>query len=174
MDEMDEAGAQALPKPDALLALDGVTAELFETLRDWFGVGSSVTLDLRSIDSAVSELGDPQLIAAMAMRKLQALHLLSTPGVLTTTDVVVAMVNDLDRALVQAPSMYLERRAAAIDWDVALVELEGPDSELSGHAPRSATDTDPEIERFRVLHLTLHEAVRAVLEAADGEIRLFE
>ena len=28
------------------------------------------------------------MIAAMAMRKLQALHLIATPGVLTTTDVL--------------------------------------------------------------------------------------
>ena len=171
---MDDDSSDVLPKPDALLALDGVTAELFETLRDWFDVGPTVTLDLRRVDSAVADLGDPQLIAAMAMRKLQALHLLSTPGVRTTTDVVVAMVNDLDRALVQAPSMFLERRVTSIDWDDALAELDGPDSELAGHAPREATDSDPEIERFRVLHLTLHEAVRAVLEAAEGEIRLFE
>ena len=94
---MDDDSSDVLPKPDALLALDGVTAELFETLRDWFDVGPTVTLDLRRVDSAVADLGDPQLIAAMAMRKLQALHLLSTPGVRTTTDVVVAMVNDLDR-----------------------------------------------------------------------------
>ena len=50
------------------------------------------------------------MIAAMAMRKLQALHLIATPGVLTTTDVILAIINDLDRALLQAPSMFLERK----------------------------------------------------------------
>ena len=73
--------------------------------------GRQVTLDLRQVDSAVAELGDPQMIAALAMRKLQALHLLATPGVRTTTDVVVAIVNDLERALVQAPNMRLKRQA---------------------------------------------------------------
>ena len=107
LDDEDECGVSepidALPKPDALLALHDVTAELFDTLRYWFDVPASVSIDLRAVDSAVGELGDPQMIAALAMRKLQALNLLATPGVLTTTDVVVAIVQDLDRALVQAP-----------------------------------------------------------------------
>ena len=54
--------------------------------------GNVVALDLNEIDSAVLELGDPTMIAALAMRKLQALHLLATPGVRTTTDVVVTIV----------------------------------------------------------------------------------
>ena len=41
------------------------------------------------------------MIAAMAMQKLQALHLIATPGVLTTTDVILAIINDLDRALLK-------------------------------------------------------------------------
>jgi hypothetical protein len=106
-----------IPKPDALLALHDVTAELFETLRAWFDVPARVTFDLTDVDAAVRELGDPQMIGAFAMRKLQALRLLSTPGVTTTTDVVVNMVSDLDRALIQAPSMGLRRRAADADWD---------------------------------------------------------
>ena len=91
-------------KPDELLALHGVTAQMFAIMRRWFDVPSSVTLDLTAVDSAVVELGEPRLIAAMAMRKLQALHLLSTPGVRTSTDVVVAIVQDLQRALIQAPT----------------------------------------------------------------------
>ena len=114
----------ALPKPDALLALHDVTTELFDTLRYWFQVPASVSIDLRAVDSAVGELGDAQMIAALAMRKLQALNLLSTPGVLTTTDVVVAIVQDLDRALVQAPNMHLKREAETTDWDAALADLE--------------------------------------------------
>ena len=66
---------------------------------------AAVSIDLADIDSAVIELGDPEMIAALAMRKLQALRLLATPGVRTTTDVVVAIVNDLDRALLQAPDL---------------------------------------------------------------------
>lgn len=88
---------ETIPKPRELLALHDVTAELFTLLRAWFDVPERVTIDLEAIDSAVKELGDLQLIAAMAMRKLQALHLLATPGVRTATDVVVAIVQDLER-----------------------------------------------------------------------------
>lgn len=172
-DDFDESGEEAaLPKPDELLALHGVTESLFVTLRDWFDVGTKVELDLREIDSAVLEMGDPQMIAAMAMRKLQALRLISTPGVRTSTDVVIAIVNDIDRALLQAPSMYLARRAETTDWDAALADLghdEGPAS-----VGAEADAEDPEIQRFYGYHNALHHAVHAVVEAARGEIRYFE
>jgi hypothetical protein len=122
--EVDDEPIPTLPKPDALLALHAVTAELFGTLRRWFAVPGEVVLDLHGIDSAVRELGDPLMIAALAMRKLQALRLLSTPGVMTTTDVVVTIIQDLDRALVQAPVMYLKLQAAAADWDAELAVLD--------------------------------------------------
>ena len=163
----------AVPKPDELLALHDVTDELFDILRRWFDVPAAVPLNLADIDSAVAELGDPQMIAAMAMRKLQALRLLSTPGVRTTTDVVVTMVQDLNRALVQAPVMRLHRAAEAADWDAELADLAAADS-IGPIAPVDADDTDPEAERFAELHLQLHQAVFAVLEASDGEIRHFE
>ena len=67
----------------------------------------------------------------MAMRKLQALRLISTPGVRTSTDVVIAIVNDIDRALLQAPSMYLARKAETTDWDAALASL-GQDEDPEG------------------------------------------
>lgn len=162
---------EALAKPPELLALHDVTTELFAILRRWFGVPDKVTLDLSEIDSAVAELGDPVMIAALAMRKLQALNLLATPGVRTTTDVVVTIVGDLERALVQAPVMRLKLAAATTDWDAAFADL------ASGGAtggPEDPGQADPEAERFRELHLRLHEAVRAVLEASDGRIRHFE
>ncbi|MCU1454468.1 MAG: hypothetical protein JWN46_2614 [Acidimicrobiales bacterium] len=160
-----------IPKPNELLALHSVTTEMFEMLRRWFEVPPSVALDLREIDSAVRELGDPQMIAAVAMRKLQALHLLATPGVRTATDVIVSIVNDLERALLQAPVMRLKRQAAATDWDQAFVDLEsGGVAELEV-APADADDLDPEVERFISLHDQLHEAMFAVIEASDGEIR---
>jgi hypothetical protein len=162
-----------IPKPDELLALHDVTAEMFDTLRRWFDVPTHATLDLTSIDSAVVELGDPVLVAAMAMRKLQALHLISTPGVKTTTDVVVSIVQDLQRALIQAPVSRLKVAAAATDWDAELASLEG------GHmgealAPETADENDPEVDRFRELHGRLLVAVEAVVSASDGEIRYLE
>jgi hypothetical protein len=168
---------EILPKPDALLALHDVTAELFERLRDWFDVPDAVPLDLQSIDSAVKELSDPVMVAALAMRKLQALHLLSTPGVRTTTDVVITIVQDLDRALLQAPISRLRMQVATTDWDEAfndLLEGDPTDTDEEGPVPTAANDADPEVERFRMLHGKLHTAARAVLEASERRIRLFE
>jgi hypothetical protein len=163
--------AREVPKPDELLALHGVSEELFETLRRWFAVPDEVSIDLLSVDSAVAELGDPQMIAALAMRKLQALNLLATPGVRTTTDVVVAIIQDLERALLQAPRMRLQVQAATVDWDAELLSLEGG-GELDGDddAPTDASDRDPEVDRYRVLHSRIHDALIAVLEASEGEI----
>lgn len=154
---------QDIPKPSELLAARTAAETLFNLLRDWFAVPDHVTLDLRTIDSAVGELGEPQLVMAMAMRKLQALHLLTTPGVRTTTDVVLTVIQDLERALLQAPNMHLKRAAEATDWDEALASLHA-----AADDPHAADD---EIEVFRRHHAALHEAARAVLHASDGEIR---
>ncbi len=165
-------------KPDELLALHGATAELFELLKQWFEIGDSVALDLAEVDSAVTELGDPQMVIALAMRKLQALHLLATPGVRTVTDVIVAIINDLERAMIQAPNMWLKRQAAATDWDGAFAQLTDEaqpshPAHPAGHGADAALDDD-EVERFRALHNLLHEALFAVLEVSDGEIRELE
>ncbi len=107
------------------------------------------------------------------MRKLQALNLLATPGVRTTTDVVVYIVSDLDRALVQAPVMRLRLAAEVTDWDAELAWLEGEEAAIDD-APVEATDSDPEAAHFRALHAKLHEAAEAVVEATGGEIRILE
>jgi hypothetical protein len=166
MADADPEGVATIAKPDELLALHGVTAEMFVTLRHWFDVPPKVTLDLSEIDSAVVELGDPVLIAAMAMRKLQALHLLATPGVRTTTDVIVSIVQDLQRALIQAPSMRLRLAASEADWDAELASIDSVDE-----APASTEEADEEVDRFRALHALLLVAVEAVLAASEGEIR---
>jgi hypothetical protein len=85
----------------------------------------------------------------------------------TTTDVVVSIVQDLQRALLQAPSMRLRRRAASADWDAELAALGDLDD-----APDAADDRDEEVERFRALHALLVMAVEAVIDASDGEIRV--
>lgn len=160
---------ETIPKPDELLALHDVSAELFSTLRAWFDVPRTLEIDLADIDSAVTELGDPVHIAALAMRKLQALRLLSTPGVRTSTDVVVTIVQDLNRALLQAPSMRLRRDAEHTDWDAELSSLLAAEGE--GQAPDGPDAEDTEAARFRTLHARLHEAVEAVVRASEGEIR---
>ncbi len=166
----------SVAKPDELLALHGVTAQMFTILRRWFDVPASVSLDLAAVDSAVVELGEPRLIAAMAMRKLQALHLLATPGVRTSTDVVVAIVQDLQRALIQAPSMRLRLQASSTDWDAALRSLDdAPGAGPPGvAAPTASDDADPEVDEFRALHALLLLAVDAVISASDGEIRYLD
>jgi hypothetical protein len=163
-------GLDTLPKPDELLALHSVTTEMFAMLREWFDVPTHVTLDLAEVDSAVAELGDPQLVAAMAMRKLQALHLLATPGVRTTTDVVVTIVQDLQRALLQAPSMRLKVAARTADWDAELASLAGSDDNSAGIAPHATDAADPDVDHFRLLHALLVAAVEAVVETSEGRI----
>jgi len=169
---------EAIDKPDELLALHDVTAELFDTLKRWFDVADGATISLADVDSAVEELTEPVMIAALAMRKLQALRLLSQPGVRTTTDVVVAIVQDLDRTLLQAPTMWLKRAAAHTDWDAAFAAMvEDPGSTTradpdAADAGPGRDDDDPEITRFRELHGGLHRALRAVVTASDGEIRV--
>jgi hypothetical protein len=160
-----------LPKPRELLALHAVTEELFDTLKRWFDVPDRVALDLSAIDAVVHEMADPVMIAALAMRKLQALHLLATPGVRTTTDVVITIVQDLARALLQAPIMRLNVEAARTDWDAAFAGLEDGDVEP---APAAPDEDDLEAERFEELHAALHVAVQAVLDASDGDIVYFE
>jgi hypothetical protein len=160
-----------ISKPDELLALHDVTQQLFDTLRRWFDVPDRVSLDLCDIDAAVAELGDPVMIAALAMRKLQALRLLATPGVLTSTDVVVSIVQDLNRALIQAPSMHLKRTASRTDWDAAFEELMTTGTSDAAPGGTDADEADAESDEFRALHGKLHDAVVAVLEASDGEIR---
>ena len=166
------------PKPAELLALHDVTAELFETLQRWFSVPASISVDVSAVDSdaAIRELGDPVMIAGFAMRKLQALHLLATPGVRTSTDVVVTLVQDLTRALLQAPTMRLQVQAEAMDWDAAFASLDDPSNigDLDSTAPAAVDDEDPEATRFEELHGMLHIAVHAVLEASEGEITYLE
>ncbi|MDQ3530721.1 MAG: hypothetical protein M3425_12405 [Actinomycetota bacterium] len=160
---------EEIPKPAELLAARTSAEVLFDLLRRWFAVPVSVSIDLRAVDSAVNELGDPQLVMAMAMRKLQALHLLTTPGVRTTTDVVLTVIQDLERALLQAPNMALRRAAATTDWDAALQALDDREDPVESHP--ETDDADDAIEVFRHHHAALHEAARAVLHASDGEIR---
>jgi hypothetical protein len=112
------------------------------------------------------------MIIALAMRKLQALRLLSTPGVRTTTDVVLPIVTALERALVQAPVMRLRVRAAATDWDAELARLQGDESLATG--PDDAAQRDPDVDRFRELHGRIHRAALAVVQASEGEIRVLE
>ncbi len=169
---------EIVAKPAELLALHSVTTELFSTLQEWFTVPTSVTIDLAAIDSdeAIREMTDPIMIMAFAMRKLQALNLLARPGVRTSTDTVVAMVQDITRALLQAPTMRLRLAAETTDWDAAFAGLDDTDdvSHIEQTEGPAVDDADPATERFNELHEQLHVAMYAVVEASDGEIKYLE
>ena len=165
---------EAIPKPDELLALHDVTEDLFGILRRWFDVPASVPLDLADIDSAVVELGDPEMIAALAMRKLQALRLLATPGVRTTTDVVVAIVNDLDRALLAGTRLEAATSGGGDGLGRGARAAQHRRGGGRRRRGRHGEAFDEEVALFRTLHQQLHEAAIAVVEASQGEIRIFE
>lgn len=163
---------EEMPKPRELLAARTSAEKLFALLQNWFEVPAHVMLDLRTVDSAVAELADPQLVMAMAMRKLQALHLLTTPGVRTTTDVVLTVIQDLERALIQAPNMHLRSEAADTDWDAELAALGGREKAAEPRSSAAAdVETFDEIEEFRRHHAILRAAARAVLLVSDGRSR---
>lgn len=164
-----------ITKPNELLALHQAAGEMFDTLKKWFVVPDEVPLNLTDVDAVVTEMSDPVMIAALAMRKLQALRLLATPGVRTSTDVVLAIINDLDRALVQAPVMRLQLRASTVDWDAALAALEGGDHPAAPRRESHAIgDADLEADEFRALHAKVHAAAFAVFEASDGAVCLLD
>ncbi len=163
---------EEIEKPRELLAARASAEALFTLLREWFDVPASVALDLRGVDSAVDELADPQLVMAMAMRKLQALHLLTTAGVRTTTDVVVNVISDLDRALLQAPGMHLRTEAEDTDWDAELAQLDERSGVTAEPVPSSVHEgAFDAISEFKRHHRALKLAARAVLQASDGRIR---
>jgi hypothetical protein len=165
---------ERIPKPPELLAARSASVTLFTLLRRWFDVPPEVVLDLRGIDAADRQLVDVQQVMALAMRKLQALHLLTAPQVATTTDVVLTLVQDLERPLRQAPRARLRRQAASTDWDAELRALDGGGS-LAEEA-EDAEDAvqgllDEESRTFREAHQAIRAAAQAVLRASDGQIR---
>lgn len=108
-----------LEKPPELLALTEPCAELFTHLQKWFAVPQAVEFDLSAIDraSAIRSMSEPAMVAAFAMRKLQAIHLLAHPGVPTKPDVVLTLIDAVLRALVEAPAKHLDHRIANTNWD---------------------------------------------------------
>lgn len=152
-----------IAKPRELLAVRTSAEVLFGLLREWFDVPPEVVIDLRAVDGATAQLADPRQAMAMAMRKLQSLHRLTSPGVRTTTDVVLTVIQDLERSLSQAPVTHLRTEAAEADWDAELAALGTSEPAADGLA---------EVERFRHHLAALRAAGRAVLQASDGQVCL--
>ena len=86
-------------KPSELLSLYHTTSDVFTILKEEFRVPDTYEIKLHHIDAAEQYLNETLDIAAVTLRKIQALRWVATPGVETTTDVVVALAADLQRAL---------------------------------------------------------------------------
>ncbi|MGH4026821.1 MAG: hypothetical protein ACRDRV_19790 [Pseudonocardiaceae bacterium] len=87
------------PKPAELLSLYRTTQVIFEILKDEFQVPDTYQLSLHHIDAAEPVLAETFDIAALTMRKIQALRWLAKAGVETASDVVVSLAADLCRSL---------------------------------------------------------------------------
>ncbi len=165
-----------IPKPDELLAIHSVAERLFVLLKKWFGVPDSVVLDLVDIDCVTREMSDPAMIAALTMRKLQALRLVARPGIRTTTDVVVSIVQDLERALFEASKNRIVATSASPNRiEEAMRILDGDsfvDDARQHSMPVHLTADDGEIAEFILLHRRIQSAARSVLDVSDNQIRI--
>jgi hypothetical protein len=86
-------------KPPELVNLYAATSAAFKILKEEFQVPDTYEIALHHVDAAESRLTNTVDIAAITMRKIQALRWVTKPGVETTNDVVVALAADLLRAL---------------------------------------------------------------------------
>jgi hypothetical protein len=94
-------------KPPELVSLYAATSAAFKTLKEEFQVPDTeefqvpdtYELALDHVDAAELCLTNTVDIAAITLRKIQALRWVAKPGVETTNDVVVALAADLLRAL---------------------------------------------------------------------------
>jgi hypothetical protein len=86
-------------KPPELVNLYAATSAAFKILKEEFQVPDIYELALHHVDAAELRLTNTVDIAAITMRKIQALRWVAKPGVETTNDVVVALAADLLRAL---------------------------------------------------------------------------
>jgi hypothetical protein len=87
------------PKPPELVRLYAATPRAFRTLKEEFQVPDIYELALHDVDAAEPFLQSTLDIAAITMRKIQALRWVTKPGVETANDVVVTLAADLLRAL---------------------------------------------------------------------------
>ena len=86
-------------KPAELVNLYTATSAAFTILKAEFQVPDTYELALHDVDAAELCLTNTVDIAAITLRKVQALRWVAKPGVETTNDIVVALAADLLRAL---------------------------------------------------------------------------
>jgi hypothetical protein len=90
-------------KPEALIRVGPVLASAYDALKMELRLPDHVVVTLGPIDSMshLQLMDYPEELAAFTLRKMQVLHLLAQPGVLTTNATVVALCMDIVRALTQ-------------------------------------------------------------------------
>ncbi len=86
-------------KPPELVSLYAATQLVFGILKEEFQVPDIYELVLCDVDAAEPFLRDTVDIAAVTLRKIQALRWIAKPGVETTNDIVVCLAADLLRSL---------------------------------------------------------------------------
>jgi hypothetical protein len=87
------------PKPPELIKLYDATLKAFKIIKEAFSVPDTYTLELHDVDAAEPFLTGTADIAAITMRKIQALRWAAKSGVAIPNDVVVALAADLQRSL---------------------------------------------------------------------------
>ncbi len=87
------------PKPPELVSLYAAIPAVFGTLKEEFQVPNTYELVLYHVDAAEPFLRNTVDIAAITMRKIQALRWVAKPGVETTNAIVVTLAADLLRSL---------------------------------------------------------------------------
>lgn len=87
------------PKPSELVSLYAAIPAVFRTLKEEFQVPDTYELALCHVDAAEPFLRNTVDIAAITMRKIQALRWVAKPGVETTNDIVVTLAADLLRSI---------------------------------------------------------------------------
>jgi hypothetical protein len=99
-------------KPPELLSLYDATLKVFKIIKDEFGIPDTYALALHDVDAAAPFLTKTHDIAAITMRKIQALRWAATPDVEIPNDVVVALAADLQRSLDHLAECCNDRREA--------------------------------------------------------------
>lgn len=129
---------RSLSKPQELLDLHSLTETLFNLIREQFDVGATYVLKLATVDAGRKQLVSVEDVAALTMRRLQALRLVATSGHPTASDVVMGLCGPLIRSLEElarasddeAIASRLRHGIAPIgEAAVAVGELSGMDEE---------------------------------------------
>lgn len=87
------------PKPPELLSLYDPALNVFKIIKDEFKVPDIYELALHDVDAAEPVFTTTHYIAAITMRKIQAVRWVAKPGVEIANDAVVTLAADLQRSL---------------------------------------------------------------------------